>query len=58
MERFKASFSQFFCKERQKLVLKCKIVFFEKYHIQVSFATELPQKSFWRVNGPLQILKP
>ena len=39
------------------LTLNCEIVFFERYHISVFFATELPYISVWRANGPFQILK-
>ena len=39
------------------LTLECEIVLFERYHIQVIFATELPQISIWRASGTFQILK-
>lgn len=39
------------------LSLKCKIVFFDRYHTQVFFATELPEISIWRANGAFQIAK-
>ena len=39
------------------LTLTSKIVFFERYHIQVFFIAELPEILFWRTSQTFQLLK-